>query len=81
MRVIDNQKRIVLDGTCVSVIPANEPVNQAQMREVWKATPGHRLYAVMAKPQPYERLVMRRGTEDDEDYYVLRRAEHHELTV
>ena len=71
MKIIDTRDGTTLEGDCVTVFPANEPVSERDMLRFYNLRPYDRAYDLMTRPCQYDRVVLQRGDVSDHHFYIV----------
>lgn len=80
MKIIDIRDLTTMEGECVAVLPANEPVAHEYMQRYYRLDdPEAKAYQILAKPCSKDRLVLQRGEASDRHYYIVPKYEFYRV--
>lgn len=71
MKIIDIRDQTTMEGVCVAVLKADQPVSEADMLRFYGLKPDHRAFDLLATACPQDRLVLQRGEPEDRHYYIV----------
>lgn len=80
MKVTDTRDGTVMQGQLIATLPANQEVTARDMRAFYKVPPDSRTYDIMARPCEYDRLVLQRGDDQDNSFYIVPKYPFYEVT-
>lgn len=71
MKIIDTRDSTIMSGTLIATLPAKAPVSEEDMLTFYRLRPDDKNYSIMQKAVIYDRLVLRRGDEDSDSFFIV----------
>lgn len=72
MKIVDTRDQTTMEGEYIATFVANQPVSDADMLRFYGLRPSGRHFELLSAAQPLDRLVLRRGGDDeDASYYIV----------